>query len=61
MELDQFKGKLARWALILHEYDFVIVHRASKVNRYVNGLNRNPSTNEEDTTKAHWHGDIHCK
>ncbi len=33
-------------------------HKASRVNRYVNGLSRNPSSNEEDTTRAHWHGDV---
>jgi len=24
----------------------------------VDGLNWNPSSNEEDTTGAHWHGDV---
>lgn len=46
------------WALILQEYNFDIVHRAGRVNWDANGLNKNPSTNKEDTTKAHWHGDI---
>ncbi len=34
-----------------------IVHRVSKVNQHVDGLNQNPSTNE-DITRARWHGDI---
>jgi hypothetical protein len=58
MELDQFIGKLARWALIFQEYDFNIVHKAGSVNWDANGLSRNPSFNEEDTTNARWHGKV---
>jgi hypothetical protein len=32
MKLDRFIKKLAKWALILHEYNFDIVHNASRVN-----------------------------
>jgi len=32
MELDRLISKLAKWALILYEYDFDIVHKAGKVN-----------------------------
>lgn len=38
MESDQFIGKLVKWVFILHEYDFNIVHMASKVNHDVNNL-----------------------
>jgi hypothetical protein len=43
---------------MLQEYDFDIIHRAGRVNWDVNGLNRNPSSNKEDTIGAHWHGDV---
>jgi hypothetical protein len=58
MESYQFIGTLAKWVLILHEYDFDIIHMANRVNWNVDGLSRNPNSNEEDTTKAHWHGDV---
>jgi hypothetical protein len=58
MEFDRLIGKLARWAFILHEYDFDIIHRAGRVNRDVDGLNQNPSVNEVDTTSARWHGEV---
>ncbi len=32
MELNQLVGKLARWAFILQEYDFDIIHRPSRAN-----------------------------
>jgi hypothetical protein len=32
-----------------------------RVNQDANGLNQNPSSNEEDTIGAHWHGDINLK
>jgi hypothetical protein len=49
---------LARWALILHEYDFDIIHRPNGVDRNADGLSQNPSSNEEDTIGALWHGDV---
>jgi hypothetical protein len=58
MESNQLTGKLACWALILKEYNLDIIHRASKVNRDVDGLNWNPSLNEVDTIRARWHGDV---
>jgi hypothetical protein len=53
MELDQFTGKLAKWALILQEYDFDLIHRPGRVNRNADGLSRNSSSNKEYTTRAH--------
>jgi hypothetical protein len=32
-----------------------------KLIEVVDGLNQNPTSNEEDTTRAHWHGDINSK
>jgi hypothetical protein len=58
MESDQLTRKLVRWAFILHEYDFNIVHKVGRVNRNVNGLNQNPSSSEGDTTGARWHGEV---
>jgi hypothetical protein len=44
MESDKLMGKLARWALILQEYDFQVVHRPIVANLDANGLNQNPCT-----------------
>ena len=40
IESDKLTGKLARWALLLQEYDFKVVHRARLVNMDVDGLSR---------------------
>ncbi len=52
MKSNHLTRKLARWAFILHEYDFNVLHRAGRLNRDANGLNRNPSSNKENTTRA---------
>jgi hypothetical protein len=54
MESDKLTGKLARWALILQEYDFQVVHRPGITNLDADGLSRNPCTSQEDTTGARW-------
>jgi len=56
MESDKLTGKLARWALLLQEYDFQVVHKAGLQNLDADGLSRNPSLVEEDLTGARWHG-----
>jgi len=33
----------------------------SRVNQDANGLNRNPSSNEENTTRACWRGDVNLE
>jgi hypothetical protein len=58
MESYKLTGKLARWALILQEYDFQVVHRPRVANLDVNGLSRNPCTSHEDDTGARWHGKV---
>jgi hypothetical protein len=45
MEFDKLIGKLARWALILQEYDFQVVHKLEVTNLDVDGLSQNPCTN----------------
>ena len=57
MESDKLTGKLAKWALLLQEYDFEVVHRAGITNMNADGLSRNPSPSDEDLTGAMWHGD----
>ncbi len=52
---------MAKWALILQEYDFDIIHKLGKVNQDVDGLNQNPSSNKEDTIGACWHGDVNLE
>jgi hypothetical protein len=39
MESNGLKKKLIRWAFILQEYDFNIMHRVGRVNWDVDGLN----------------------
>jgi hypothetical protein len=58
MESYCFIEKLTRRAFILWEYNFDIVRWARRVNKDVHRLSQNPSSNEEDTTKACWHGDV---
>ena len=52
MELNKLTGKLTRWALLLQDYDFEVVHRAGITNLDANGLSRNPSPSDEDLIGA---------
>ncbi len=44
MESNKLTGKLTRWALILQEYDFQVVHKPRVANLDVDGLSQNPCT-----------------
>ena len=52
MKLDKLTDKLARWTLLLHEYDFEVVHYVGNTNLDANGLSHNPSPSYEDLTGA---------
>ena len=51
MSTQTLRGRNARWAMILQEFDFVIRHRAGKQQQHVDGLSRNPSTYSETMTQ----------
>ena len=52
MESDKLIGKLAKWVLLLQEYDFEVVYREGITNLDVDGHSCNPSPSEEDLTGA---------
>ena len=55
MECDKLIGKLVRWALMLHDYDFKVVHWLGLVNMDVDGLSKNPYPRQKDSMGAGWH------
>jgi hypothetical protein len=57
MESYKIIRKLARWTLLLQEYDFEVVHRAGIANLDVDGLSRNPSPSDKYLIGVRWHGD----
>jgi hypothetical protein len=57
MESDKLTGKLARWASMLMEYDFKVVHREGLVNMDADGLSRNLVPSQADAIGARWHVD----
>lgn len=52
MTNESLRGKLARWALILQEFDFDIQHRAGVTHQDADGLSRNPLASQDDCTGA---------
>ena len=43
MQSRDLRGKYARWAMILQELEFEVVHRPGKTQQHADGLSRNPS------------------
>ena len=52
IESDKLTDKLARWALLLHEYDFEVVYYVGNTNLDADGLSHNPNPSDEDLTGA---------
>ena len=57
MESDKLIDKLTKWILLLHEYDFEVVHLLGITNLDTDGFSRNPSPSDKDLLGARWHGD----
>ena len=47
MNVEDPSGSLARWALLLQQYDFEIVHRPGKVHGNADGLSRRPYVSQD--------------
>jgi hypothetical protein len=52
MTNDKFTGKLARWPLILQEYEFKVIHRHGITHHNVNTMSRKPLTTSKDFSEA---------
>jgi hypothetical protein len=52
MTNDKLTGKLTRWALIIQEYEFKVIHRPSITNQNTYTMLRKPLTTFEDFSEA---------
>jgi hypothetical protein len=52
MTNDKLTGKLARWALILQEYEFKVIHRPGITHQNADTMSRRPLTTSEDFLEA---------
>ncbi len=52
MTNDKLTGKLVRWALILQEYEFKVMHRSGITHQNANTMSRRPLTTSEDFSEA---------
>ncbi len=52
MTNDKLTGKLARWALILQEYEFKVIHRLGITHQNADTMSRRPLTTSEDFSEA---------
>ena len=57
MTTPELQGQYARWALLLQEYDFKILHRPGKDNANADALSRLPQPETQDVSGARLHGD----
>jgi hypothetical protein len=51
MTNDKLIGKLARWVLILQEYEFKVIHRLGITHQNANTMSRRPLTTFENFSK----------
>jgi hypothetical protein len=52
MTNDKLTSKLARWALIFHEYEFKVIHRPSITHQNAETISRRPLTTSEDYSET---------
>ena len=52
MTNDKLTGKLARWALILQEYEFEVIHRPGVTHQNADTMSRRPLQTSEDFSEA---------
>jgi len=52
MTIDKLTGKLARWVLILQEYEFKVIHRPSITHQNADTISRRPLIISEDFLEA---------
>jgi hypothetical protein len=52
MTNDKLTGKLARWALILQEYEFKVIHRPSITHQNADTMSRRSLTTSEDFSET---------
>jgi hypothetical protein len=52
MTNDKLTGKLARWVLILQEYEFKVIHRPSITHQNADTMSRRPLITSEDFSEA---------
>jgi hypothetical protein len=52
MTNDKLTGKLTRWAFILQEYEFKVIHRLGITHQNADTMLRRPFTTSKDFSKA---------
>jgi hypothetical protein len=52
MTNDKLISKLARWAFVLQEYEFKVIHRLGIAHQNVDTMSQRPLTTSKDFSKA---------